>query len=426
MADSKRTFWQALTGQTPEAPKQTNRYQVPTGLVPQSINYSLANHAGEKAFTLETVYACTARISQSVAALDLDSYKMGKAGRDKTNHNLTNLLSRQPNAKSTAFDFWEDIISDSLLWGTGYALIHREGNKVTALEYIPASAVHEVTRSGNTYYKVSYTTDNGPGHNHVSPSDMFVVSGFRGMNVFQVHRDTLDLASYSREFGVDYFRRGGSMGGFVSSPMVMNDDQYHNFQQRWNATHAGMQGHHTTALLDAGMTYTRLSIPPNEAQFLEARKYTDQAIARIFQVPAALIGLDTNVTFSNVEQQNIFFATYTIHPLVKRIENEIYSKLLTEAEKRHTTIEFDMSSLLRADAQTRGGYYQTLTNLGAMTINEVREKEGLNPLAGGDTPLVQMNQIPLTSMEDYAAGFTQEDAPEDGVEDDKVEEGTDA
>ncbi len=384
------------------------------GLPSQNVTYNAADYNKNASLALETVFACTARISQAVAALEINAYKTGANGRDVIAHPLKDLFTKKPHPRYSAFNWWENIISDSLLYGKGFAVIEKNGNTVSGLEYIPASAVSHNTYKGTDIYTVSYT-DRAGGSKQIryTAADLFIVSGYRGLNVFQLHRETLDLAKYSREFGVDYFRNGGSMSGILEVPHELTDAQYEALRSSWSNNFAGMGNHHSTPIMEMGVTYRSLAIPPEEAQFLETRKYTDQAIARIFQVPAALIGLDTNVTFSNVEQQNIFFATYTIAPLVKRIENEIATKLVIPAQRNRVAVEFDMSSLLRADASTRATYYQTLLNTGVMTINEVRQVEGLNPVEGGDTALVQMNQIPLNSMPGYAASVTDGEEPKE-------------
>ena len=412
MADNNKNIFQRIasrfTGSNAEVPTpQKSASTVRYGLPSASLTYNQFDYKTDASLALETVFACTARISQAVAALEINAYKVGANGRDKVAHPLKDLFTRKPHDRYSAFNWWENIISDSLLFGKGYAVILKDGNTVTGLEYIPASAVAENTYKGEDIYTVSYTERTGTKRQvRYTADQLFIVSGFRGLNVFQLHRETLDLAKYSREFGVDYFRHGGSMGGVLEVPHELTDEQYEAMRAGWTSNYSGMGKHHGTPILEMGVTYKQLSIPPEEAQFIETRKYTDQAIARIFQVPAALIGLDTNVTFSNVEQQNIFFATYTIAPLVKRIENEIATKLVIPAQRNRIAIEFDMSSLLRADASTRATYYQTLLNTGVMTINEVRSIEGLNPVEGGDTALVQMNQIPLNSMPDYADSVT--------------------
>ena len=386
-----------------------------------AVAYGTSDYTGDAALTLETVFACTARISQAVAALEIEAYRATGNGWDRISHSLKQLLNVKPASQISSFNWWENIVSDSLLWGAGYAAIRREGNTVTALDYLPASNVTKHAYQGNIFYMVTVSKEGRPTKFRVEEEDMFVVTSHRGVSPIRLHRETLDLAKNARTFGNDYFKNGGSMGGILEVPFEMNDEDYHKLQEMWASSFNGMGNHHGTPILEAGMQYKPISIPPDEAQFIVTRKYTDETIARIFQVPPSLIGLDTNVTFSNVEQQNIFFATYTIQPLVKRIENEIQNKLIAPRDAKSLRLEFDMSSLLRADASTRGSYYRTMANLGALTINEVREKEGFNPVEGGDTPLVQINQIPLSYMEEYAGAISDSnETPADSSNEDEA------
>lgn len=364
------------------------------------------NTEGKSSLGLPAVHACTSRIAQTVASLDLNTFKVSANGRDKVEHNLTRLLTQQPHPRYNAFDWWELLISDSLLWGAGYAAIVREGNTIVALEYIPASNVAKNSYKGRDVYTVSFT-DREYQRQVVKyeAKDLFIVSGYRGLSPIRLHSESLKLANNSREFGNKFFEAGGNMSGYLKVPPMdktLSDEQYNALKTGWHANMHGMNNSHNTAILEYGMEYQRISIPPEEAQFIETRKYTDQEVARIFGVPASLIGLDSNVTYSNQEQQNLHFSTYTLRPLVKRIENEIRVKLLSSRERR-LLVEFDMSSLLRADSVNRSAYYREMQNMGAMTINEVREKEGFNPIEGGDTALVQVNQLPLDQMANYGA-----------------------
>ncbi len=366
---------------------------------------------GKMSLGLPAVFACTSRIAQTVASLELNTFKATGNGRDVVNHNLTNLLTNQPHPRYNAFDWWELLVSDSLLWGAGYAAIVRDGSTVIALEYIPASNVAKNTYEGRDIYTVSYTDRKyGKQVAKYESKDLFIVNGYRAMSPIALHAESLSLAMNSRQFGNDFFKNGGVVSGVLKMPAGekgLSQEQYTALKTGWHANYHGMNNSHSTAILEYGMDYQRISIPPEEAQFIETRNYSDQEIARIFGVPAALIGLDANVTYSNVEQQNMHFATYTLRPLIKRIENEIKVKLISQNQRKSTDVVFDMSSLLRADSVNRSAYYREMQNMGAMTINEVRAKEGFNPIQGGDTALVQVNQLPLDQMAAYGDKLTE-------------------
>jgi HK97 family phage portal protein len=158
-----------------------------------------------------------------------------------------------------------------------------------------------------------------------------------------------------------------------------------------------------TKLLPFGFKYQRITITPDEAQFIETRKFQAEEICRIFSVPASLVQLPSQTTYNNVEQQNLMFARHTIVPWTKRIEQEIDRKLIQSFERPDVYSKFQLNDLHRGDMAARATFYREMTQIGVMSINEVREREGLNPVeGGGDTHLVQINQIALDKIDEYS------------------------
>lgn len=363
-----------------------------------------SNITPNESLKLGTVYACVSKIAQTVAALDRSVFKENKQGRSVVEHPVSYLLSNYADRHTSSFDFWEKIVSDSLLYGKGYAYIERRGTRPTALVWLPAQNVEEMDApQGATVYQFSPEKTGRVDANNFNflEQEVLVVSAFRGISPIEYHRESLGLSKAALEFGASFFGSGGNLSGVLSVDKTLTDEQFMALQNAWQNKYHGKSGQHATAILEHGIKYERIGIPPDDAQFIETRKMQASEIARIFNVPASLVGLEANVSFSNVEQQNIFFASYTIAPLVKRIENELNNKLFTERERKSMSVEFDMSSLLRADAETRSNYYSTMLRDGVMTINEVRKIEGLNPTENGDTHFVPLNVIPLGKMDGY-------------------------
>lgn len=354
--------------------------------------------------SLATVFACISKISQTVSTLDRAVYKTRAKGREQIKHPVSQLLTHYADTHTSAFDFWEKIISDSLLYGKGYAYIERAGIRPTALVWLPAENVEEMdAENGATVYQFSPEKSGRVKANTFNflEQEVIVISAFRGLSPIEAHKESLGLSKAALDFGASFFGSGGNLSGVLSVDKTLTDEQFMALQNAWQNKYHGNSGAHATAVLEHGIKYERIGIPPDDAQFIQTRKMQAAEIARIFNVPAALVGLETNVSFSNVEQQNIFFASYTIAPLVKRIENELNNKLFTERERKTLEVQFDMSSLLRADAETRSAYYSTMIRDGVMTINEVRKIEGLNPTENGDTHFVPLNVIPLEKMDGY-------------------------
>ena len=221
----------------------------------------------------------------------------------------------------------------------------------------------------------------------------------------QLHRENLGLAQAAQNYGSTYFGNGGQMTGVLSSDQPLKSEQMEVLQKSWNGsmTSAG------TKLLPFGFKYNRISIAPEEAQFIETRKFQAEEICRIFSVPPALVQLESQTTYNNVEQQNLMFARHTVLPWAKRIEQELASKLLTMREARNHYFKFSLNDLYRGDLQARANYFTQMLQNGVISINECRAAEELNPVQNGDDHLVQVNQIALDRMGAYSDKISSDD-----------------
>ena len=199
------------------------------------------------------------------------------------------------------------------------------------------------------------------------------------------------------------------MSGVLMTDKTLSEDQYRRLSSTWDRKYHGINASHATAILEAGLKYERVGIPPETAQALQTRRYQVEEICRIFNVPPSLIQMSSDVKYSNVEQQDLFFAKHTIAPWVSNIEQEMRRKLLLPVERENYLFKFSMLSLMRGDMAARANYYQTLLHAGVLSINEIRGLEDRNAIENGDLHLVQVNQIPLEAMRDYAKSITGEE-----------------
>ena len=190
------------------------------------------------------------------------------------------------------------------------------------------------------------------------------------------------------------------LGGILTTKEPLTIEQMREASERWRQEFMGKKNAHKVAILGGGFAYQPLSVPLEQLQFLDVKKYTTEEIARFYQVPPAMIGMEGNSSYDNYEQQTLQFFQGTILPWVRRIELEIERKVLRNDNS--LSCRFDVDSMLRADSSSRSGYYHSLLSDGVLSINEVRSKEGLAPVQGGDNHHIQLNQIPLSSMADYA------------------------
>ena len=359
-----------------------------------------ANINENTAMSIATVYACTYRIASSIASLGLDVFE--REGRDVSPayaHPAFDLIKYKPNDFQTAFEFWETIISNAVLNGVGYALIERD-NRGYATQLIGLD-VWDVDRkpvNGTFVYSVR-------GVGIVQPENMLEISNLQRKSPIQLHRENLGLAKAAENFGAEYFGSGGQMTGILSSDQPLKKEQMDIIQGSWNKA----QQQAGTKLLPFGFKYSRISISPDEAQFIETRKFQAEEICRIFSVPPTLVQLESQTTYNNVEQQNLQFARHTVSPWTKRIEQEIDRKLIQDRERPQLYAKFNLNDLYRGDMQSRADFYQKLLSSGVVSINEVREKEGMNPTAGGDAHSIQVNTIALSSLQAYSDKIAEPD-----------------
>ena len=264
---------------------------------------------------------------------------------------------------------------------------------------------------GRLYYEYTrYGDENGGNRCEIvklSPVDLLHIPGLGfdglvGYSPIAMAKNSIGMAMACEEFGAKFFANGAAPGGVLEHPGILKDPA--RVRDSWNATFGGSSNANKVAVLEEGMKYTPISISPNEAQFLETRKFQIDEIARIFRVPPHMIGDLEKSTFSNIEQQSLEFVKYTLDPWVVRFEQAFQKALLLPDEKKTYFIKFNVDGLLRGDYQSRMNGYAIGRQNGWLSTNDIRRLEDMNPLSkeeGGDLYLVNGN---MTKLED-AGGF---------------------
>lgn len=358
------------------------------------------------AMGLSAVYACVYRIASTISTMDVAIHRRQDGGVEPaTNHPAHDLITRTPNAYMTAPEFWETLVAYAVAQGRGYALIDRdERGYGTAMHILAPEDVDMVETPMGSAYKVQ-------GVGVVQPENMFCLHNLQRKSPIRLHRENLGLAAAAQSYGANWYA-DGQMTGILSTDQPLRNEQMDAVRKSWQS-----QGGATTRLVPHGLKYHRITITPDEAMFIQTRKFQAEEIARIFGVPPALIQLESQTTYNNVEQQNIQYARHTIAPWAKKLEREIDAKLIQERERPGIFAQYDLSSLHRGDSAARREYYESMVRLGVMSINEVREKENMNPVEGGDTRFVQVNQISLNSFQAYSDGLASNDqAPQQPIQ----------
>ncbi|MCI6060856.1 MAG: phage portal protein [Dorea sp.] len=383
---------------------------------------------------MTAVYSCVRILSEAVASLPLNVYRhTDNGGKEKAiDHSLFHLLHDEPNPEMSSFIFRETLMTHLLLWGNAYAQIIRNGKgEVIALyPLMPDRMSVDRDKNGQLYYKYTKNNDDAPtmdsGSVYLSPSDVLHIPGLGfdglvGYSPIAMAKNAIGLAIAAEEYGSKFYANGAAPSGILEHPGTLKDPA--RVRDSWNATFGGSSNSNKVAVLEEGMKYTPISIAPNEAQFLETRKFQINEIARIFRVPPHMVGDLEKSSFSNIEQQSLEFVKYTLDPWVIRWEQALYRTLLTEEEKKTVFFKFNVEGLLRGDYASRMNGYATARQNGWMSANDIRELEDLDRIPaelGGDLYLVNGNMLPLNSAGAAYANRISEEKEEPDEETEEV------
>ena len=361
------------------------------------------------AMQMTAVYSCVRILSEAIASLPLNVYRYNAdGGKEKAyDHPLFRLLHDEPNPEMTSFIFRETLMTHLLLWGNAYAQIIRNGKgEVIALyPLMPDRMSVDRDEKGHLYYRYTKSSDDAPtmeGSTVVlDPSDVLHVPGLGfdglvGYSPIAMAKNAIGLAIAAEEYGSKFYANGAAPSGVLEHPGTLKDPA--KVRDSWNAAFGGSSNSHKVAVLEEGLKYTPISISPNEAQFLETRKFQINEIARIFRVPPHMVGDLEKSSFSNIEQQSLEFVKYTLDPWVIRWEQALFKALLSEEEKKDYFFKLNVEGLLRGDYASRMNGYATARQNGWMSANDIRELEDLDRIPselGGDLYLVNGNMMPL-------------------------------
>jgi HK97 family phage portal protein len=396
------------------------------------------------AMQMTAVYSCVRILSEAVAGLPLHLYRYTKEGSKEkaTDHPLYQVLHDEPNPEMTSFVFRETLMTHLLLWGNAYAQIIRNGKgEVIALyPLMPNKMTVDRDQSGQLYYE--YQTSQEEAHTmkgslvRLSPRDVLHIPGLGfdglvGYSPIAMAKNAIGLAIATEEYGSKFFANGATPGGILEHPGVVKDPE--RVRQSWNSAFGGSANSSKVAVLEEGMKYTPISISPEQAQFLETRKFQIDEIARIFRIPPHMIGDLEKSSFSNIEQQSLEFVKYTLDPWVCRWEQSMQRALLRPEEKKDYFFKFNVDGLLRGDYQSRMNGYAVGRQNGWMSANDIRELENLDRIPeeeGGNLYLINGNMTKLKDAGIFAASTqsqnTEEQESEKKQETNEEPEQTDA
>ncbi len=356
------------------------------------------------ALNLPGVWACVTVIADAIAQLPVNVFKRTADGREALpDHPVAKLLNTSPNEDMGAAVLIGAVQMQSLLWGNGYAEIERTvGGGPTALLPMLSSntTVHAVPAAGGR--RVFYRTSISGRSYELRPDQVLHIrgqtfDGLVGISPVGMARNAIGMGLAMEEFGAKFFANDAKSGGFLSHPGKLGEKAIRNIASSFTDDQGGIEHAHRVKVLEEGMKYTATTIPPEDAQFLGSREFQIAEIARMYRVPLVLLQSTQGSTVwgTGIEQLLIGFVVWTIAPWLKRWEEELSRKLLTEEERQSGHfIKFNLNALMRGDMTARAQFYKAGITDGWMTRNEAREKEDMNPIDGLDEPMVPLNMTP--------------------------------
>ncbi|MBD5537688.1 MAG: phage portal protein [Lachnospiraceae bacterium] len=355
------------------------------------------------------VYSCVRILAEAVASLPIHVYRYTETGKERVyDHPLYYLLHDEPNPEMTSFVFRETLMSHLLIWGNAYAQVIRDGNGRVLSLYPLLPDKMEVDRDehGQLFYTYTRNTDENPNFNEygrvrLRQEDVLHIPGLGfdglvGYSPIAMAKNAVGMTLACEEYGASFFENGATPGGVLEHPGVLKDPA--KVRESWHSVYGGSKNAGKVAVLEEGMKYQQIGIPPEEAQFLETRKFQIDEIARLYRIPPHMVGDLDKSSFSNIEQQSLEFVKYTLDPWVVRWEQSIQRALFLPQEKKQYFVKMNVDGLLRGDYESRMKGYSIGIQNGFMCPNDARRLESMDLIPeeeGGEYFLVNGNMCRL-------------------------------
>lgn len=352
----------------------------------------------DKALTLTAVWCAIRLLAESVSSLPISVYTKQPNGDkvEDTKNPIYNLIRFKPNYYQNKITFFEFIMISICTEGNAYVQIVRNNSGTpTQLICLNPETVTVVVNNNELYYQMdSGVLDSSDVLHFKTITD----DGITGLSPIDQCAKALKWSISLEEFGSTFFSNGAKPSSILQTDRALSDTALQRLKTSFNNNYGKLKNSNSTIVLEEGLTFKPISISPEQAQFLSSRQFSIEEVARIFNVPPHLLKDLSKSSFNNIEMQSQEFVTYTLMPYITRIEEEMNLKLFRSNQLGNTFVEFNVNGLLRGDVKSRTEAYKTAITNGYMSINEVRRKENLNSIAGGDKHFMQMNMTTIDKI----------------------------
>lgn len=358
------------------------------------------------AMNLTAVYAAVDLLARTMGTLPLHTYeRLDKGKRKAIDHPLYSVLKTKPNPYQTASEFRSTLQAHLCLWGNAYAEILRDG-RGQVQQLWPLNPARMKTAQLMNDGRIVYTYELPDGTTKQLPGEIVFhlkalsTDGLMGISPITQCREALGLALAAQEYGARWFSNGARPSGVLESPAILTQESYDRLKAQWASTYQGLSNANRVAILEEGLKYSQIGLPPEDSQFLETRQFQIAEVARIFAVPPHMIGDLTNATFTNIEHQGIDFLQHSIRPWLVRWEERILLSLFLPQDQERYYAEFNAEGLLRGDTASRYTAYSIGRQNGWLSADDIRSLENMNPLPDGqgEMYLVPLNMTPADQV----------------------------
>jgi len=381
-------------------------------------SYSGSSVTPETASGSSAVYACVTAFAQTIGSLPLITYEKLDDGsrRRATDSPFYPILYVTPNKWMTSSELIELVIVSLLLRGNAYLFIVRNGaGRVVMLTPLNASSM-EVEQLSDLSINYQYSFKNGATKNYSQRDILHFKTGFSnglvGRSPITVARESFGLTLSMDKHASLFFKNAGKYAGILKHPKTLSGEASRRIKSSWQSAQTDANAY-TVAVIEEGMEFEPITMTSKDSQFVEQRKFQLEEAARIFRIPPHIIGIMEHATFSNIEHQAISFVVFTLQPMIRRIEQTLYSNLFQELPGgQNLYAEFLIDGLLRGDVKSRQEGYEIMRRNGTISADEWRSKENLPPIQDGtgDRYLVPMNMTWSDLLE--KATLSRDSAPE--------------
>ncbi len=359
----------------------------------------------DKAMGITAFWAGIRLISQTIAGLPCQVYeRKGKESELAEKHPVHKLLYTRPNPMMTPFTFKEIRTGHCLSWGNSYAEIEYDrGSRPIALwPLLPDRTEPEIIDGKKIYWTIVNGTKVWLDADRVLHVPGLGFDGIKGYNVIKIHRESLGLTIASNRYGAKFFENSGKPSGVIRHPGNPDTDERRELREEWNQMHTGLTNAQRTAVLWGNMEWQAISVPPEEAQFLQTREMQIEEVARILNINPILLQHYTKSTTwgSGIAQFLTAYGKFTITPWLEREEDVLDWDLFSEEDRARFYTKYNINALLRGDAESQAKVLEIKRRNGVISADEWRELDEENPLPDGQGKeyFMPLNMAPVSQM----------------------------